>query len=37
VDDALTTGATAQAAALALKKAGAGEVTVAVVARGIGA
>jgi ComF family protein len=37
VDDALTTGATAHAAALALKKAGAGEVTVAVVARGIGA
>jgi ComF family protein len=36
VDDALTTGATANAAAQALTKAGAGEVIVAVVARGIG-
>jgi ComF family protein len=36
VDDALTTGATANAAAQALKRAGAGEVTMAVVARGIG-
>jgi ComF family protein len=37
LDDVLTTGATAHAAATALKKAGAAEVTVAVVARGIGA
>jgi ComF family protein len=37
VDDALTTGSTAHAAASALKKAGAAEVVVAVVARGIGA
>lgn len=36
VDDALTTGATAHAAAVALSRAGAAEVIVAVVARGIG-
>jgi ComF family protein len=37
IDDVLTTGATAHAAAKALKKAGAAEVIVAVVARGVGA
>jgi predicted amidophosphoribosyltransferase len=36
IDDVLTTGATAHAAAKVLKQAGAAEVTVAVVARGIG-
>jgi predicted amidophosphoribosyltransferase len=37
VDDVMTTGQTAHRVALALRKAGAGSVTVAVIARGIGA